>query len=984
MLFLQLYTGLYSRKYISYIIVLALFLIVIGIILSWNPSLSKFIRKQIWKPFSPLFPSPNKNFIGRDKDIDVLLKWIDFSNETVSIINIVGPPGIGKSALAIYVGNEAILGGQAAYYINMAEFPEKQLKQELAVKILFIESHESNMANITFDRLRYWASRRLLNTVVLLDNCDDCMRTQLGPFQEAIKDLLEFSDSKIKIITTSREILMHLDTIVTFKVHPLDEESACILLERKVPHLLNTTVKKAIADLTGEIPLALQIIGALLSVGVNPPSPSQIINSLKKSPIPTLSPITLQRNMQLNASISLSYDYLDEKVQKIGRYLAQFPGSFDENAVYGVLSVISASRRSHDYYLNLLHDLVARSLLEVDSGSGRYIYHKLIKSFFLTRSNITEVNRFSLAFKIFFLKKLTVIAKAYTSLPKWALNNYDLEQHNILFFIKSLQYVSCLNNRYYMELMQSFYDALLSGLLNVRFSLGELMKYTKYITDNLESCIEDKSKTQDFPILFEMYINLVTRLSVLFDHNKGRNVGLNEFKKRMDFVEKFKSLPGTVTEYSHFYYHVLEFYPDLLDEEKIKLYNVRILEKAKKTNLDCTVKESLTTCEYIHIATAYYSIDDFKNSIAFFEKALADGKENTIFVFKRMKYLVQLRSAYERLNNASGVTRIEKKLLELFGDMKNQTSSQVLKYVSYYIQYMKYLTMFNETDKAFGIQERVIDSMEELDKKQVLQESIPIIYNMTKTLILSNEYERIVKLANYGLLCMENASMVLEFIEISLIKNKAVYFAGNLTEAAILFEEMIEFLKMRNLTERYSDDYSEVCYYLMLLGNFAYVGECYFYKLIANLDELFCMLFKNPFDKVVNEEPSVIYEDLPIEVYPPIAQHSKQTALMLVDEMSDLTIRFYDIPVKKFTMNFVNKNLQLLLTIFGESNLARYLLNSSVLFVKIRMVYFIIKCMTSLAYKSYHFIIRLYNNLLYMAIYLVCQLIMLFLCIFNQ
>ena len=983
MLFLQLYTGQYSRKYISYIIVLALFLIVIGIILSLNPSLSKFIRKQIWKPFSPLFPSPNKNFIGRNKEIDVLLKWIDFSNETISIINIVGPPGIGKSALAIYVGNEAILGGQAAYYINMAEFPEKKLKQELAVKILSIENHESDMANITFDRLRRWASRRWMNTLILLDNCDDCMRTQLGPFQEAIKDLLEFSDSKIKIITTSREILMHLGNIVTYKVHPLDEKSACILLERKVPHLLNTTVKRAIADLTGEIPLALQIIGALLSVGVNPPSPSQIISSLKRSPIPTLSPISLQRNMQLNASISLSYDYLDKKVQKVGRYLARFPGSFDENAVYSVLSVISASKRSKDYYLNLLHDLVARSLLEVDSSSGRYIYHKLIKSFFLTRSNLTEEKIFSLAFQLFFSKKLTDIAQAYTTLPKWALNNYALEQHNILFFIKSLQYVSCLNNRYYMELMLSFYKALLSGLLNVRFSLRELMKYTKYITDNLESCIEDKSKTFAFPILFKMYINLIIKLSDMFDHNKGRNVGLNEFKKRVDFVEKFKSLPGTVTEYSHFYYHVLQFYPDLLDEEKTKLYNVRILEKVKKINLDCTVKESLTTCEYIHIATAYYSIDDFKNSIVFFEKALTDGKENKILVFKRMTHLVELWHAYRMLNNASGVTRIEKKLLELFGDMKNQTSSQVFNYVSYYILYMTYLTKVNETDKAFGIQERVIDSMEELDKKQVLQESIPIIYDMTKTLILSNEYERIIKLANYGLLCMENESMVFEFefIGISLVKNKAVYFAGNLTEAAILFEGMIEFLKMKNLTERYSDDYSEVCFYLMQSGNFAYVGECYFYILIANLNELFCALFyiilKTPFDKVVNEEPSVIYEDLPIEVYPPIAQHSKETTLMLVDEMSDLTIRFYDIPVKKFTMNYVNKKLQLALIIFGKSNLARYLLNSLSIFFRILILYAIIKFMASFAYKSYQFI-RLFMAISFLVSHLV------FLYVFNQ
>ena len=972
-------------KFISCIIVLALLLIVIAIILSLN---LRPIRRQIWKPFSPLFPSPNKNFVGRDKEIDDLLKWIDFSNETVSIINIVGPPGIGKSALAIYVGNEAILGGQAAYYINMAEFPEKQLKQELAVKILSIENRESDMANITFDRLRRWASRRWMNTLILLDNCDDCLRTQLGPFQDSIKELLKFSDSRIKIITTSRETLMHLEDFVTYKIQPLDTESACTLLEHKVPLLLNITEKSAIAYLTGEIPLALQIIGALLSARLNPPKPYQIISSLELCPTDALSPNKLEGNMQWNRSISLSYNYLDEKLQRIGCYLAHFPGSFDEDTVCGVLSILIEKTKSKDYYLNSVNDLVERSLLELDSSSGRYIYHKLIKSFFLTRSNSSEEKQVSLAFQLIFSVKLAVIAETYTSLPKQALTNYDLEQHNILFFIASLRYTSCLNNIFYMDLIISFYKILRSGVLHVRFSPEELMKSTMYITDSLELCIVDKKWTNFSLALYNTYINLIAKLSVLIDENKGRNMGLNEFNKRMDFVEKLKSLHGTTEGYSHFYFHVLQFYSDLLDEEKTKLYNARILEQAKKSNLDCTVEESFTTCEYVHIATAYYSIDDFKNSIAFFEKVLADEREHKILVFQKMTYLRKLRNSYNMLNNVSGVNDMDQKLLELFDDMNNQTSSQVFKYVSYYVIYISFLTEVGETEKAFALQERVIDSMEELGKKHVLQESIPIISDMTKTLFLSNEYERIVKLANYGLYCMKNASMVFEFIGISLVKIKAVYLAGNLTEAAILFAEMIEFLKTKNLTESYSHDYSEVCFYLMRLGNYAYISECYFYNIIADFDELFFALFyiilKTPFDKIVNEEPSVIYEDLPIEIYPPIAQHSNETTLMLVDEMSHLNIRFYDIPVKNFTMDFVNTNLQLALTIFGKSNLARYLFNLLSIFFRILIVYCIIKYMASFAYKGYHFILRSCNNLIYVAIYLVCQLIMLFLYVFSR
>ena len=240
-----------------------------------------YISNLIYKPFSPIFPSPNRYFVGRNQNVSTILKWLSFSSSNTDIVNIVGPPGIGKSALAIYVGNEVITRGESAYYINMVEFPSQQLKQVLAAKIFSLWKQESNLTSISFD-------------VVILDNCDDCIQNQLKAFQDAIKELLAFSHGKIKIITTSREILMHLENYASFKVQPLDEHSAISLLESKVPRGLNFTEKKAIADLTGEVPLALQIIGALLNAGINSPTPEEVITSLKKCPISTLSPSNIQ------------------------------------------------------------------------------------------------------------------------------------------------------------------------------------------------------------------------------------------------------------------------------------------------------------------------------------------------------------------------------------------------------------------------------------------------------------------------------------------------------------------------------------------------------------------------------------------------------------------------------------------------------------------------------------------------------------------
>ena len=150
--------------------------------------------------------------------------------------------------------------------------------------------------------------------------------------------------------------------------------------------------KKAIADLTGEDPLALQIIGALLSIGINPPTPSEIIDNLKNRPINALSQRSLQRNKQLNASISLSYDYLDQTTQKIGYYLTMFPGSFDKETAVEVLSRICT-----DDVHQTLDSLIALSLLEFDDSTGRCSYHRLIKSFFMTKEHPLQLLDFHFA-----------------------------------------------------------------------------------------------------------------------------------------------------------------------------------------------------------------------------------------------------------------------------------------------------------------------------------------------------------------------------------------------------------------------------------------------------------------------------------------------------------------------------------------------------------------------------------------------------------
>ena len=549
-----------------------------------------YISNLIYKPFSPIFPSPNRYFVGRNQNVSTILKWLSFSSSNTDIVNIVGPPGIGKSALAIYVGNEVITRGESAYYINMVEFPSQQLKQVLAAKIFSLWKRESNLTSISFDRLPHWANSLWFNTVVILDNCDDCIQNQLEAFQDAIKELLAFSHGKIKIITTSREILMHLENYASFKVQQLDEHSAISLLESKVPRGLNFTEKKAIADLTGEVPLALQIIGALLNAGINSPTPEEVITSLKKCPISTLSPSNIQKSMTLNGSILLSYDYLDKTTQRIGRYLSLFPGSFDEATALGVLAETSAVKRSKKYFLEPLQTLVVRSLLDVESNSDRYRYHRLIKSFFEDRVESSELRRFWIAFQVYFSNKLNNLMDEFASNPSKAFVKLNTEQHNILHFVSSLYHVPLQDQLpHYFTMMNSFIEVFNSGYLHIRFRQGELIERMNIILDYLETYIRRNSLPATFPTLFKIYINLIIAASSLHVH---RQLSLNEYLKRIKLIEEVKHLPGAIEEYSRFYYNILRF-KDIMDEETVKLYHVRLLDQVNDGERGCALTKSL-------------------------------------------------------------------------------------------------------------------------------------------------------------------------------------------------------------------------------------------------------------------------------------------------------------------------------------------------------------------------------------------------------
>ena len=283
----------------------------------------------------------------------------------VQHVSIVGPPGFGKSTLAIHIGHELVRREIVVYYIDMNETPTVMM---LAQKIL---SQANKSTEDSIKRVNTWAKELYDRVVLLLDGCDSIINEEFRTF---VCNLLT-SSPYLQLITTSRQDII----ILSSELHHLHElnqltlHDSSELLGRLVKHRLNSSEKETIANLTGCAPLALQIVGALFQEK-SYISPSSVISAQlrENSIIHVLS--------KVNNSIHLSYKYLTDDVKRIAQYLSYFPGSFDSNAICYVLSRIISDWNCSQ--LDLLHSLAQRSLLQYNLMNDRFQFHILIKEFF--------------------------------------------------------------------------------------------------------------------------------------------------------------------------------------------------------------------------------------------------------------------------------------------------------------------------------------------------------------------------------------------------------------------------------------------------------------------------------------------------------------------------------------------------------------------------------------------------------------------------
>jgi predicted ATPase/DNA-binding SARP family transcriptional activator len=353
-------------------------------------ALYKQIRKGEFKPNEIVkqkeagapghnLPFQLSTFIGRENEQNEIENLVAEHR----LVTLIGAGGIGKTRLSLKVGEQLLKNyANGVWLVELASLNDPaRVPQTVAALFNLVEgSGESPTENL----IRVLRPKTIL---LLLDNCEHLLDACAQ-----LADTLLKNCPNLKILATSREALnisgealyhvpsLALPNIQRFLENLLDYESIQLFEERArlVQENFSLTMENAssvaqICRRLDGIPLAIELAAAR----VNMFSTEQIAARLNENfnLLVRGNRTILPRHKTLRASIDWSWGLLSESERTLLRRLAVFAGGWTLDAVESVCA------ENQMDVLNLLNNLIEKSLVFVDSENGRYRMLETIRQY---------------------------------------------------------------------------------------------------------------------------------------------------------------------------------------------------------------------------------------------------------------------------------------------------------------------------------------------------------------------------------------------------------------------------------------------------------------------------------------------------------------------------------------------------------------------------------------------------------------------------